>query len=75
MMNQSINHNRNWSYILDHLHRILIIGGSGSSKTNVLLNLINHQRVDTKKNLFVHQKSMRIRVSQLLINKRKTNRD
>ena len=75
MMNQSINHNRNWPYILDHLHRILIIGGSGSSKTNVLLNLINHQRVDTKKKLFVHQKSMRIRVSQLLINKRKTNRD
>ena len=49
MMNQSINHNRNWPYILDHLHRILIIGRSGLSKTNVLLNLINHQRVDTDK--------------------------
>ena len=24
---------RNWPYILNHLHRILIIGGSGSSKT------------------------------------------
>ena len=24
-----INHNPNWSYIPDHLYRILIIGGSG----------------------------------------------
>ena len=32
-----INHNPNWSYILDHLYIILIISGSG--KTNVLLNL------------------------------------
>ena len=33
-------HNKNWPYILDHPYRILIIGGSGSGKTNVLLNLI-----------------------------------
>ena len=26
-----------------HLSRILIIGGSGSGKTNSLFNLINHQ--------------------------------
>ena len=25
-------HNKNWSYILDHPYRILIIGGSGSGK-------------------------------------------
>ena len=30
-------------YILDHPYRILIIGGSGSRKTNALLNLINCQ--------------------------------
>ena len=36
-------HNQNWSYIPDHLYRILIIGGSGSEKTNTLLNLINYQ--------------------------------
>ena len=36
-------HNKNWSYILDHPYRILIIGGSGSGKTNVLLNLIENQ--------------------------------
>ena len=37
-------HNENWPYILDHPYRILIIGGSGSGKTNTLLNLINEQR-------------------------------
>ena len=30
--------------IPDHPYRILIIGGSGSEKTNTLLNLINEQR-------------------------------
>ena len=39
-----INHNPNWPYILNHPYRILIIVGSGSGKTNVLLNLIKHQR-------------------------------
>ena len=39
-----INHNLNWPYIPDHPYRILIIGGSGSSKNNVLLNLIKHQQ-------------------------------
>ena len=29
--------------------RILIIGGSGSGKTNVLLNLIKHQQPDVDK--------------------------
>ena len=27
-------HNPNWPHILDHSYRILIIGGSGSGKTN-----------------------------------------
>ena len=35
--------NKNWPYIPDHLSRILIIGGSGSGKTNLLLNLIENQ--------------------------------
>ena len=38
------NHNKKWLYILDHPYRILIIGGSGSGKTNNLLNLINEQK-------------------------------
>ena len=36
-------HNPNWPYIPDHPQRILIIGGSGSGKTNTLLNLINNK--------------------------------
>ena len=36
-------HNKNWPYIPDHPHRILIIGGSWSGKTNVLLNLIENK--------------------------------
>ena len=36
-------HNHDWPYIPDHPHRILIVGASGSGKTNTLLNLINNQ--------------------------------
>ena len=36
-------HNSKWSYIPNNPYRILIIGGSGSRKTNALLNLINNQ--------------------------------
>ena len=35
--------NEKWPYIPDHPYMILIIGGSGSGKTNTLLNLINEQ--------------------------------
>ena len=36
-------HNEKWPHIPDHLYRILIIGGAGSEKTNIFLNLINEQ--------------------------------
>ena len=36
-------HNEKSPYIPDHPYKILIIGGSGSGKTNVLINLINEQ--------------------------------
>ena len=36
-------HNEKWQYIPDHPYRIIIIGGSGSEKTNALINLINEQ--------------------------------
>ena len=36
-------HNSKWPYILDQPYRILIVGSSGSGKTNALLNLINNQ--------------------------------
>ena len=35
-------HNKKCPYIPGHLYRILIIGGSGSRKTNALLNLTKH---------------------------------
>ena len=36
-------HNEKWPYIPDHPYRIIVIGGSGSGKTNALLNLIKEQ--------------------------------
>ena len=38
-----IEHDKNWPYIPDHPYRILILGGSRSRKTNVLLNVIENQ--------------------------------
>ena len=38
-MKKKTEHNLKWPYISDHPYRILIIGGSGSGKTNVSLNL------------------------------------
>ena len=35
--------NKKWPYVLDHPYRSVIIGGSGSGKTNALLNLIKEQ--------------------------------
>ena len=35
-------HSPDWPYIPDHPYGILIIGGSGSGRTNALLNLINN---------------------------------
>ena len=36
-------HNKNWPHTPDHQYRILIIGSSGSGKTNALLNLLENQ--------------------------------
>ena len=36
-------HKWNWRYVSDRPFRILIISGSGSEKTNALLNLVSHQ--------------------------------
>ena len=61
-------HNSNWPYILDHPYRILIIGGSGSGKTNALLNLINNQRDIDK--IYLYAKDPYEAKYQYLINKR-----
>ena len=44
--------NPNWPKIPDHQYRILIIGGSGSGKTNSLFNLINQQPDVDKTHLY-----------------------
>ena len=36
-------HNEKWPYIPDHPYKIITVGGSGSGKTNALINLINEQ--------------------------------
>ena len=38
-----IEHNPNWAYTPDKPYRILTTGGSGSGRSNVLLNLIEDQ--------------------------------
>ena len=37
------NTTKKWSFIPDHPYRILVLSGSGSRKTNTLINLINEQ--------------------------------
>ena len=61
-------HNFNWPYIPDHPYRILIIGGSGSGKTNALLNLINKQPDIDK--IYLYAKDPYELKYQFLINKR-----
>ena len=63
-----IEHSSKWPYIPDHLCRILIIGGSGSGKTNALLNLINNQ-LDIDK-IYLYAKDPYETKYQYLINKR-----
>ena len=46
-------HNENWPNIPDHPYRILIIGGSESGKTNLLLNLTKKQPDIDKIHLYV----------------------
>ena len=62
-----INHNPNWSYIPDHPYRVIIIGDSGSGKTNVLLNLIKSQCTDIDK-ILLYVKDLLKTKYQLLIN-------
>ena len=63
-------HNLKWPYIPDHPYRILIIGGSGSGKTNALLNLINKQPDIDK--IYLYAKDPYEAKYQFLINKRES---
>ena len=61
-------HNEKWSYITDHAYRILIIGSSGSGKTNALLNLINEQKDIDK--IYLYAKDLSEPKYEYLIKKR-----
>ena len=64
-------HNEKWPYIPDHPYRMLIIGGSGSGKTNPLLNLIkekdSHNLIDK---IYLYLKDINKSKYQFLIKKR-----
>ena len=62
-------HNLNWPYIPDHPYRILI-GGSGSGKTDALLNLIHNQQDIDK--IYLYAKDLYEDKYQYLINKRES---
>ena len=50
-------HNKKWPYIPDHPYRILIIGGSGSGKTNALIMLTNKRNDIDKMYLYARYMS------------------
>ena len=68
--NNNEGHNDKWSYIPDHPYRSLIIGGSGSEKTNTLLNLINEQRDIDK--IYLYAKDLGESKYEHLISNRET---
>ena len=60
--------NEKWSFVPDHPYRILIIGGSGSGKTNTLLNLIKEE--DDIDNIYLYAKDLSEPKSEFLMKKR-----
>ena len=61
-------HNEKWPNIPDHPYRILITGGSGSGKTNALLNLIKEQ--DDIDKIYLYAKDLSEPKYEFLIKKR-----
>ena len=62
-------HNEKWPYIPDHPYTILIIGSSGSGKTNTLLNLIKEQ--DDIDKIYLYAKDLSEPKYDILIKKHK----
>ena len=63
-------HSLNWPYIPNHPYIILIIGSSGTGKTNALLNLINNQQDIDK--IYLYTKDPYEDKYQYLISKRES---
>ena len=61
-------HNEKLSHIPDHPYRLLIIGGSGSGKTNTLLYLINEQNDIDK--IYLYARDLNEPKYKILIKKR-----
>ena len=62
-------HNEKWPFISDHPYRIIIIGGSGSGKTNALLNLIKEPDYHEDK-IYLYSRDLSEPKYQFLIKKR-----
>ena len=65
-------HNPGWLQIRDHSARVLIIRGSGSVKTNALLNLVNHQPDIDKIYIYAKDPQEQEAKFEFLINKRES---
>ena len=63
--------NDKWPYIPDYPYRILIIGGSGSGKTNALINLIKEQ--DDIDKIYLYAKDLTEPKYEFLIKKRENS--
>ena len=61
-------HYKNWPCIPDHPYKMLIIGGSGSGKTNALINLINEQNDIDK--IYLYARDLNEPKYKILIKKR-----
>ena len=68
--NNNGKHNEKWTYIPHHPYRILIIGGSGSAKTNTLLHLINEKKDIDK--IYLYAKDLSESKYEYLIRNRET---
>ena len=65
-------HIEKWPFIPDHPYRILIIGGSGSRKTNALINLIKEQ--DDIDKIYLYAKDLSESKYEYLIKKHEDGR-